>query len=117
MGVATKDEYKLRASRTAALHTYSHWEKHLQAFTHTMYKIVFLILALAAFVFAAETQQDQETAEQYYRVHGFYPSWYRYGVVRTYGYPYPYSVNYGVTPYGLHNYYYPSYGYGFSYGY
>ncbi|XP_057377129.1 uncharacterized protein LOC130698489 [Daphnia carinata] len=91
-----------------------------------MYKIAFLILALAAFVFAAETQQDQETAEQYYRVHGVYPSWYSYGVVRNYGYPYgynaaayPYGLNYGAFPYGVRSFYgaYPNYGYGYSYGY
>jgi hypothetical protein len=36
-------------------------------------------VALAACVVSMETQ-DQETAEQYYRIHGVYPSWYPYGV-------------------------------------
>ncbi len=62
-----------------------------------------LLLALAAIVFAMETQ-DLESAEQYYRIHGVYPSWYLYGVnafngFRGYpfaGYPYP---GYPITGY------------------
>ena len=81
-----------------------------------------LLLALAAFVFAAEPQQDQEAAEQYFRVHGVYPSWYPYGAVRSYtaGYPYAYGYNYGAYPYGaVRSYYgaYPAYGYGYNYAY
>ncbi|KAK4001938.1 hypothetical protein OUZ56_003802 [Daphnia magna] len=84
-----------------------------------MYKIVLLTLALATFVFAVETQQDQETAEQYYHVHGVYPSWYPYGAVRSYRHPYPYGYQFGVFPYGVRSFYgaYPNYGYGYSYGY
>ncbi|XP_046637661.1 uncharacterized protein LOC124315952 [Daphnia pulicaria] len=68
-----------------------------------MYKIVLLLLALAAIVFAMETQ-DQESAEQYYRIHGVYPSWYPYGAVRAFG-SYPYGYNYGAYPFGVRNYY------------
>jgi hypothetical protein len=49
-----------------------------------VFKILFhqtllVLVALAACAFAMEAQ-DQETAEQYYRIHGVYPSWYQYGV-------------------------------------
>ncbi|XP_046442493.1 uncharacterized protein LOC124192943 isoform X2 [Daphnia pulex] len=63
-----------------------------------------VLVALAACAFAMETQ-DQESAEQYYRIHGVYPSWYPYGVaafngVRAFpgypGYPYP---GYPITGY------------------
>jgi hypothetical protein len=77
-----------------------------------------LLLALAAIVFAMETQ-DQESAEQYYRIHGVYPSWYPYGAVRAFG-SYPYGYNYGAYPFGFRNYYgaaYPGYGYGYGYAY
>lgn len=87
------------------------------------------MLALAVVVFAAETKQDQETAEQYYHLHGAYPSWYPYGAVRAFGYPYGagrafgypygYGYNYGAFPNGVRSLYgaYPNYGYGYSYGY
>ena len=60
--------------------------------------------------------QDQETAEQYYRIHGVYPSWYPYGAtafngVRAFpytGYPaasaYPgYYPSAAVIPTGVKN--------------
>ncbi|EFX67129.1 hypothetical protein DAPPUDRAFT_331396 [Daphnia pulex] len=103
-----------------------------------MYKSMTLLVlvALAACAFAMEAQ-DQETAEQYYRIHGVYPSWYQYGVnafngVRAFpgytGYPYagyPYTgypsavypaaaastvVKNVAYPYTT----YPAYGYGFN---
>ncbi len=52
-------------------------------------------MALAACVFATGEVQDQETAEQFYRINGFYPSWYNsalypaYAGLRSY---YPYSA-------------------------
>ncbi|EFX67121.1 hypothetical protein DAPPUDRAFT_262098 [Daphnia pulex] len=60
-----------------------------------MYKSMTLLVlvALAACAFAMEAQ-DQETAEQYYRIHGVYPSWYTnaFNGVRAFpgyaGYPY-----------------------------
>jgi hypothetical protein len=91
-----------------------------------------VLVALAACAFAMETQ-DQESAEQYYRIHGVYPAWYQYGVnafngFRGYpfaGYPYP---GYPITGYPsavypaaaastvVKNvaYPYPGYGYGFN---
>ncbi|XP_046637665.1 uncharacterized protein LOC124315956 [Daphnia pulicaria] len=89
-----------------------------------MYKSMTLLVlvALAACAFAMEAQ-DQESAEQYYRIHGFYPSWYPYGIafngvrafpgypftgypaavagVKNVAYPYaPYPYAYGAYPYG-----------------
>ena len=54
--------------------------------------------------------QDQETAEQYFRVHGVYPSWYQYGLnafngVRSLpGYPY---TGYPTVVAGVKNVAYP----------
>ena len=48
--------------------------------------------------------QDQETAEQYYQIHGVYPSWYPYGAtafngVRSYPYTgYPAATAYTGYP-------------------
>ncbi|XP_046637642.1 uncharacterized protein LOC124315935 [Daphnia pulicaria] len=72
-----------------------------------MFKSMTLLVfvALAACVFAMDAEvQDQAAAEQYYRIHGVYPSWYQYGVnafngFRGYpfaGYPYP---GYPITGY------------------
>jgi hypothetical protein len=104
-----------------------------------VFKILFhqtllVFVALAACVFAMDAEvQDQAAAEQYYRIHGVYPSWYQYGVnafngFRGYpfaGYPYP---GYPITGYPsavypaaaastvVKNvaYPYPGYGYGFN---
>ncbi|KAI9561544.1 hypothetical protein GHT06_012503 [Daphnia sinensis] len=86
-----------------------------------MYKSMTLLVlvALAASVVSMETQ-DQEAAEQYYRVHGFYPAWYTYSTpaytaVKSYpyvtyaGYPaaYPAGVKNVIAPY------YAAYPYGY----
>ncbi|KAI9561533.1 hypothetical protein GHT06_012492 [Daphnia sinensis] len=95
-----------------------------------MYKSMTLLVlvALAACVVSMETQ-DQEAAEQYYRVHGFYPAWYTYNIpaytaVKSYpyvayaGYPATYTTYpsayttevkgvvapYAAYPYGYHAY-------------
>ena len=58
---------------------------------------------MAACVVSMETQ-DQETAEQYFRIHGVYPSWYPYGAtafngVRSYPYTgYPAATAYTGYP-------------------
>lgn len=56
---------------------------------------VLVLVALAACVFAGEVQ-DQETAEQFYRINGFYPSWYNSALYPAYAglrsYPYPYAA-------------------------
>ena len=62
-------------------------------------------MALAACAFAEV--QDQESAEQYFRTYGYYPSWYNYGTypytgVRSVAYPYAYGSGYPYT--------YPAYG-------
>nr|CAH0105569.1 unnamed protein product [Daphnia galeata] len=70
-----------------------------------MYKSMSLLVlvALAACVVSMETQ-DQETAEQYFRIHGVYPSWYPYGAtafngVRSYPYTgYPAATAYTGYP-------------------
>jgi hypothetical protein len=92
-------------------------------------------VALAACVVSMETQ-DQETAEQYFRIHGVYPSWYPYGAtafngVRSYpytaGYPYTYGAYPAATYAGVKSFYgaypavapastYPAYtGFGYAY--
>ncbi len=43
------------------------------------HKTLLVLVALAACAFAMEAQ-DQESAEQSYRIHGVYPAWYQYGV-------------------------------------
>ena len=75
-------------------------------------KTLLVLVALAACVFA-ETQ-DQETAEQYFRVHGSYPSWYTYGNtaytgagVRAWSYPtaaYPAAAYPATYPYAYSGY-------------
>ncbi|KAI9561534.1 hypothetical protein GHT06_012493 [Daphnia sinensis] len=65
-----------------------------------MYKSMSLLVlvALAACVVSMEIQ-DQEAAEQYYRVHGFYPTWYTPVATAVTGvrtYPYP---TYGSFPF------------------
>ena len=55
----------------------------------TILQSLLVVVALFACVFA-ETQ-DQETAEQYFRTYGYYPSWYNaatYGYAGVRGYPY-----------------------------
>jgi hypothetical protein len=60
-----------------------------------MHQILLVLVAMVACVLTAEVQ-DQEAAEQYFRIHGFYPSWYQYGAfagVRSFsGYPYTYGA-------------------------
>nr|CAH0105557.1 unnamed protein product [Daphnia galeata] len=77
-----------------------------------MYKSMSLLVlvALTACVVSMETQ-DQETAEQYFRIHGVYPSWYPYGV-RAYPYTgYPAATAYtGYYPSS----YYPNSAIGFN---
>ena len=60
-------------------------------------------MLVAYCVLAAEPQQqDQEGAEQFYHIHGFYPSWYpALGAVRVYPYAYGHYNYYGAYPYGV----------------
>ncbi|XP_057377127.1 uncharacterized protein LOC130698487 [Daphnia carinata] len=74
-----------------------------------MYKSMTLLVlvALAACVVSMETQ-DQEAAEQYYRLHGYYPSWYSSFAYS--GYPAAYPVAYpAASTVGIKNVAYPYY--------
>ncbi|XP_046637682.1 uncharacterized protein LOC124315992 [Daphnia pulicaria] len=46
----------------------------------SMTLLVFVDLAACVFAINDIVQEDQAAAEQSYRVHGVYPSWYQYGV-------------------------------------
>ena len=71
--------------------------KYLNIIFFINWQSLLVVVALAAAVIAEE-KHDQESAEQYYRTYGYYPSWYNYGAVRAYpaaytgayaaGYPY-----------------------------
>ncbi len=64
-----------------------------------------VLVTLAAFVFGED--QDQETAEQFFQIHGYYPNWYNAPVYRGYYY-------YNNYPYRTLPFYHP-YPYGFQY--
>jgi hypothetical protein len=74
-------------------------------FSKLFQSFLLVLVALAACVVSMETQ-DQETAEQYFRIHGVYPSWYPYGAtafngVRSYPYTgYPTAAYPGYYPNG-----------------
>lgn len=64
------------------------------------------MVALAVFVFAEETQ-DQETAEQFFLRYGYYPTWYTPSFYGFRGYrAYPYSYGYYPSAYYNHGYRY-----------
>ena len=66
-------------------------------------------MALAACAFA-EVQHDQETAEQFYAINGYYPSWYgTYPATVATGVPTLRTVAYPYT-YGAYPYAYSAYG-------
>ena len=106
-------------------------------FNCKLFQSLLVLVALAACVVSQDQSQDQETAEQYFRIHGVYPSWYQYGAtafngVRSYpytaGYPYTYGAYPAATYAGVKSFYggypvvapastYPAYSTGFGYAY
>lgn len=64
-----------------------------------------MLVTLAAFVLTEEVQ-DQETAEQFFQIHGYYPAWYHAPLYRGYYY---YNYAYRNLPF------YHPYPYGFQY--
>jgi hypothetical protein len=48
-----------------------------------------VLVTLAAFVLSEE--HDQETAEQFFQIHGYYPTWYHHAPAVYRGYPYYYN--------------------------
>ena len=122
---------------------YNHLNNNHVKFNCKLFQSLLVLVALAACVVSMETQ-DQETAEQYFRIHGVYPSWYPYGAtaafngVRSYpytGYPaataytgYPAVAAYPtaayptafagvkniVSPYSAYSYGYNAYPYGYN---
>lgn len=70
-----------------------------------------VLVTLATLVFGEDQQvQDQETAEQFYQIHGYYPTWYNAPVYRAGYYYNNYAYRYRTLPYFYH-----PYPYGFQY--